>query len=188
MSTNRHPAVAHYTSQLGTVQVRMQEPCSMDEHEIEHLVSEERSSHIPPVTPDHLDTKGVNDSPNGYVNGIKKHSQLNGNAMNGHVHITENPQFYAFECNGNMAKNKSEPLLRHYEEDSNSNVKPSKFYDFYKIFDSPKKPKESQHHSPYSSKSNGSIQDDSLNSTQLTFLNDSINSQRRLSPVLEPNG
>lgn len=31
----------------------------MDEHEIEHLVSEEQSSHIPPVTPEHLDTKVI---------------------------------------------------------------------------------------------------------------------------------
>lgn len=95
-----------------------------------------------------------------------------------------------------MAKNKSEPLLRHYEEDSNSNVKPSKFYDFYKLFDTSKKYKESPHRSPYKSgnfctahsKSIGSCKDDSLNSTQLTFLDDSIASQRRLSPLLEPNG
>ena len=35
----------------------MEQSCSTDVHEIEHLVPEESSSHIPPVTPDHLDTK-----------------------------------------------------------------------------------------------------------------------------------
>ncbi|KAH1005092.1 hypothetical protein HUJ04_006139 [Dendroctonus ponderosae] len=189
MSSNYHPVVAHYRSQLGTVQVRMDEPCSIAHHEVEQLVAEEPYPHIPPATPEQLDTKGARDLPNGCVNGIGKQSHVNGKVLNGDVHITENPQYYAFECNGNLAKNKSEPLLRHYEEDPNSNVNPSKFYDFYKFFDSAKRCKQSPDkngHLP--SKSNGSSAENSLNSTQLSFLDGSMASNRRLSPVLEPNG
>lgn len=35
----------------------MEQLRNIDEHEIEHLVPEERTAHIPSVTPDHLDTK-----------------------------------------------------------------------------------------------------------------------------------
>lgn len=36
---------------------RMEQLRNIDEHEIEHLVPEEQTAHIPSVTPDHLDTK-----------------------------------------------------------------------------------------------------------------------------------
>ncbi|KAL1513244.1 hypothetical protein ABEB36_002677 [Hypothenemus hampei] len=182
VSADYHPAVAHYTSELGTVHVRMEEPCSMEDHEIEHLVSEEPISQVPSVVPEHLDTKGASNFPNGCANGVNKRLLINGNARIGTVHITENPQYYAFEFNGNLAKNKSEPLLKHYEEDTNSNVNPLKFYDFYKIFGDTSKKRIN------TSKSIDSCKESPLNSTQITFLEDSVTSQRRLSPVLEPNG
>ncbi|XP_066260022.1 protogenin-like [Euwallacea similis] len=177
-SGDYHPAVAHYTSQMGTVQVRMEQPSAVDEHEIEQLVPEEHVSHIPPAAPERFDTKGASDLPNGCVNGVRKYSHMNGHGVNGAVHITENPQYYAFECNGNLAKNKSEPLLSHYEEDSNSNVKSAKFYGFHRLINDP--------NDKYKERSKS--KSDELNCTQLTFLDDSINSQRRLSPLLEPNG
>ncbi|XP_050293116.1 protogenin-like [Anthonomus grandis grandis] len=183
-ASNYCPAVARYTTHLGTVQVRAEQPCSLNEHEVEHLVPEEHTSHIPPVTVDHLDTKGASNLPNGYMNGSHKHHGANGHALTGHVHITENPQFYAIECNGNnLSKNKSEPLLRRYEEDSNSNLKTSRFQEFYKLFDAKKFNNKG---SPYASPCSKS-KDASLNTTQITFLDDSATS-RRLSPLLEPNG
>ncbi|XP_030756712.1 protogenin B-like [Sitophilus oryzae] len=195
VSSNYRPAVAHYMPHVGTVQVRMEQPCTATEHEIEQLVPEEQTSHIPPITPDHLDTKssdsqGANDFPNGHVNGTNnKRTHMNGAVLNGNVHITENPQYYAYESRGKMAKNKSEPLLRHYVEDSNSNsVKPSKFYDFLHLLDHAVKPKPSSIQDEGASiLSNGEL---SPNTTQLTILEDSLNNgaHRRLSPVLEPNG
>lgn len=86
-------------------------------------------------------------------------------------------QFYAFECNGNLAKNKSEPLLRRYEEDSNSNVKPiDVLFRFFDGLNNFKKDK---------SKSDESCNEIGLNCTQLALLDES---HRKLSPVLEPNG
>jgi hypothetical protein len=56
-SNNYYPAVAQYASEGSSVQVRLEDPCSAAIHEIEHLVGDERSDHIPPDTPAHLDTK-----------------------------------------------------------------------------------------------------------------------------------
>ncbi|KAF7269193.1 hypothetical protein GWI33_017766 [Rhynchophorus ferrugineus] len=180
-SSRHHPTAALYTPGIETVQLSMDQLYSGTEHEIEHLVPEEQSSHIPPITPDHLDTKGATDFPNGHVNGSNKRTQLNGCLLNGNMHITENPQYYVFERN--MSKNKSEPLLKRYEEDSNFDVRPFKYY-FPTLFGLAKKEKEPNNQGSYSDHS----QSDSLNSTQLTALDDSIGSSRRLSPVLEPNG
>lgn len=78
-----------------------------------------------------------------------------------------------------MAKNKSEPLLRRYEEDSNSNVKPIdvlfRFFDGLNDFKN----------DCAKSKSDESCNEIGLNCTQLTLLDES---HRKLSPVLEPNG
>ncbi|XP_060526070.1 immunoglobulin superfamily DCC subclass member 4-like isoform X2 [Cylas formicarius] len=169
VSSNYHPAAAHYTSQLGSVQVRMEEPCTTESHEIERLVPEDRSSsHIPPEVPEHLDTKGTQDFPNGHLNGCHKPARhQNGNIPNGLVNITENPQYYATERD---VKKDSGSLLDRYEEDSNSNVKSSKFWDLYRFFESPK------------------AKDDPLNATTLTSLDDSLLSRQRSSPILEPNG
>lgn len=62
-TNNYYPAVAHYTTQGSSVQVRLEDPCSADVHEIEHLFNEEQPPHIPAITLTHLDTKvssGVN--------------------------------------------------------------------------------------------------------------------------------
>lgn len=56
-SNNYYPAVAHYTSHVGAVQVRLEDPCAANIHETQQLVSEAQSTHIPPVSPSHLDTK-----------------------------------------------------------------------------------------------------------------------------------
>ena len=56
-SNNYYPAVAQYASEGSSVQVRLEHSCSATMHEIEHLVGDECSNHIPPDTPAHLDTK-----------------------------------------------------------------------------------------------------------------------------------
>lgn len=56
-SNNYHPAVAHYASEGSSVQVRLENPCSAEMHEIEHLVNEDPITHIPASAPIHLDTK-----------------------------------------------------------------------------------------------------------------------------------
>ncbi|RZC34406.1 hypothetical protein BDFB_006191, partial [Asbolus verrucosus] len=138
-SNNYYPAVAHYASEGSSVQVRLENPCSAEIHEIEHLVSDESSNHIPAVTPAHLDTKGNDGFPNGHINGSAK-PYINGHIANGIVHITENPRYYVLECNGHVEK-KSKPqemFCSPYEEDSNSNLKTSKFHDLQRIFENSK--------------------------------------------------
>ncbi|CAH1281090.1 unnamed protein product [Diabrotica balteata] len=203
-SNNYYPAVAHYASEVGAVQVRLEEVCDAEEQESQFLVSE-GTTNIPPVQADHLDTKGGEEFPNGHTNGSAKPY------MNGHVHITENPQFhYAFNCNGQVANKQQERFtpLR-FEEDSNSNVKPSKFYDLHKLFENSKKLKTNHHrcnphfgqsedirsscdevHSSESSR-DVSLNGTSLNGTQMTTLNETLNAtdtSRRKSPILGPNG
>ncbi|KAJ8962015.1 hypothetical protein NQ314_005797, partial [Rhamnusium bicolor] len=146
-SNNYYPAVAHYASHVGAVQVRLEEPCAAN--------------------------------------------------------------FYAFECNGHVdsKKSKHSPIPLRFEEDSNSNVKSSKFYDLYRLFENSKKSNSNYHQcNPHFEQnvskmqnSNSDVQsldldgDSSLNATQLTCLDDSlgisvVNSHRRISPVLGPNG
>ncbi|EFA11747.2 Down syndrome cell adhesion molecule-like protein Dscam2 [Tribolium castaneum] len=134
-SNNYYPAVAQYASEGSSVQVRLENPGSAI-HEIEHLVSDDGSNHIPPDTPTHLDTKGTDGFPNGHLNGSAK-PYTNGHVPNGIVHITENPRYYMLECNGHSAK-KSNPQET-YEEDSNSNLKASKFQDLQRIFETSSK-------------------------------------------------
>ncbi|XP_023311430.1 uncharacterized protein LOC108917176 [Anoplophora glabripennis] len=204
-SNNYYPAVAHYTSHVGAVQVRLEDPYAANIHETQHLVAEAHSTHIPPVSPSHLDTKGGEEFPNGNVNGSAK-PYMNGHLSNGHVHITENPQYYAFECNGHAGSKKSKrPEKLDFEEDSNSNVKSSKFYDLYRLFENSKKSNPNYHQcNPHveqnvcklRNSNSGSLElsgDLSANDTQLTCLDDSlgisvVNSHRRTSPILGPNG
>ncbi|XP_044262319.1 protogenin A-like [Tribolium madens] len=139
-SNNYYPAVAQYASEGSSVQVRLENPCSTI-HEIEHLVSDDASNHIPPDTPTHLDTKGTDGFPNGHLNGSAK-PYTNGHVPNGIVHITENPRYYMLKCNG-LSENKSkaqEMCCTPYEEDSNSNLKTSKFQDLHRIFENSKDP------------------------------------------------
>ncbi|KAJ3641124.1 hypothetical protein Zmor_027642 [Zophobas morio] len=138
-SNNYYPAVAQYASEGSSVQVRLEHSCSATMHEIEHLVGDECSNHIPPDTPAHLDTKGSDGFPNGHINGSAK-PYINGHIANGIVHITENPRYYALECNG-YAEKKPKPqdlCCSPYEEDSNSNLKTSKFHDLHRIFENSK--------------------------------------------------
>ncbi|KAJ8920400.1 hypothetical protein NQ315_005266 [Exocentrus adspersus] len=204
-SNNYYPAVAHYTSNVGSVQVRLEDPCATNVQERQHLVAEGHSTHIPPVSTNHLDTKGGEEFPNGHVNGSAK-PYMNGHLSNGHVHITENPQYYTFECNGHgePKKSKRPPKLR-YREDSNSNVKSSKFYDLYRLFEGSKKSNPNYHQcNPHFDTNESKLkkprseslelsEDISMNDTQLTCLDDSlglsvVNSDRRISPILGPNG
>lgn len=111
-------------------------------------------------------------------------------------------QYYAFECNGHAGpkKPKHPPKLR-FEEDSNSNVKSSKFYDLYRLFENSKRSNPNYHQcNPHveqeergSRNSNSESLDLSANTTQLTCLDDSlgvsvVNSRQRTSPILGPNG
>lgn len=40
-----------------TVQTQRDESCAAEAYEMQHLMSDEGATHIPPVTPAHLDTK-----------------------------------------------------------------------------------------------------------------------------------
>lgn len=114
-------------------------------------------------------------------------------------------QYYAFDGNRQAGTKPTKSLkINHFEEDSNSNVKSSKFYDLYRLFENSKKsqPKYQQcsldPHPDETIKSvHGSGEEihsdnEDLNMTQLTHLNDSLNvgmnSYRMLSPIVGPNG
>lgn len=59
-SNNYYPAVAHYAQHGTTVQVRLEDPCTAEMHEIQHLVTNtnDNQQHIPPiVAATHIDTK-----------------------------------------------------------------------------------------------------------------------------------
>lgn len=94
------------------------------------------------------------------------------------------------------------PYTLGFEEDTNSNVKSSKLYDLYNLFENSKKCKaasqalyhqcdphfEDRVQDIQSSRDSGEF---SPNATQLTCLEDSLNdtgSNRRVSPILGPNG
>lgn len=107
-------------------------------------------------------------------------------------------QYYAHQCNGHIGNRKAFCL----EEDSNSNVKPSKFYSLHRLFENSKKAEPSDYNQCSASEDNDkNIQSsddetpneyDSLNVTHLTCLDDSyslnVNNNKRISPVLGPNG
>ncbi|KAG5885792.1 hypothetical protein JTB14_031226 [Gonioctena quinquepunctata] len=200
-SNNYCPAVAHYASRVGSVQVILQNPHNTDAQESQFLVPEGHTINIPPVSPTYFDTKGREEFPNGHANGSTKPF------MNGHVHITENPQYLSIDCNGRIPKNPEYSPLKRFEEDSNSNINLTKFQDLQRLFDNSKKSKSSNYHQcdphfgqkdhdPCSScdevNSCGSSADTSLNTTQMTSLNDSeigvMNNNRRKLPISGPNG
>lgn len=56
-SNNYYPAVAHYASQVGAVQVRLEETCEADEQESQFLVTDGIATNIPSVQTDHIDSK-----------------------------------------------------------------------------------------------------------------------------------
>lgn len=116
-------------------------------------------------------------------------------------------QYYAFECNGQAASKQPKSSFKpvQFEEDSNSNVKSSKFYDLYRLFENSKKSHSKYqqcNHEPYLDEkakhtrtSNKDIlsEDEGLNMTRLTCIDDSlnismVNNNSRLSPVIGPNG
>lgn len=107
-------------------------------------------------------------------------------------------QYYEHQCNG-VGNRKS----FRFEEDSNSNVKPSKFYNLHRLFENSKKAGSSKYNqcsaldntdkNIHSSDDETPNEYDSLNVTRLTCLNDSIelnvnNNKRVLSPMLSYNG
>lgn len=55
-SNNCYPA-AVATARRMSVQVHLEDSCAAEAHEMQQLMSEEGATHIPPVTPTHLDTK-----------------------------------------------------------------------------------------------------------------------------------
>ncbi|CAH0552662.1 unnamed protein product [Brassicogethes aeneus] len=208
-SNNYYPAVALYATQSSSVQVRLEDPCLADAHEVVQLVGEEHPANIPSVGSTELDTKGGEEYPNGQANGCVK-PYMNGHT-DGYCHITENPQYYACNLLHNKCREKDGAASSDYEEDSNSNVPTSKFYDLYRLFENSKKSAkvtstdECSPHFEHSisnrcagaSLSNNELDSTlesenpatSLNSTQLTCLDDSIvNTHRRISPILGPNG
>ncbi|CAG9856509.1 unnamed protein product [Phyllotreta striolata] len=180
-SSDYYPPVARYAPQAGAVQVRL------DQRE-----QETRLLDVPQLTAvvrnaDHLDTKGGEEFPNGHTNGTAKPY------MNGHVHITENPQYYAFDCDKLSSMR--------FDEDSNSNVKPSKFYDLHELFEKSKRSKAGgrrrcdPHLAGHDDDLRGSSCDEahseesSLNDTRSTRLDETLGDvNRRVSPVLGPNG
>ncbi|KAJ8985771.1 hypothetical protein NQ317_014424 [Molorchus minor] len=195
-SNNYYPAVAHYASHVGSVQVRLEDPCAANLHEIQHLVSEgpedtpltylpyRRVIWIPSLVNAFplSQWNGGEEFPNGHVNGSAK-PYMNGHISNGHVHITENPQFFAFEGNGNAGRrNPKHSVPLRYEEDSNSNCNPHFEQNVSRFRNSTS--------SLQSLDSNGDIP---LNDKQSTCLDDTlgvsvVNSRKRISPVLGPNG
>lgn len=88
------------------------------------------------------------------------------------------------------------------EEDSNSNVKFSKFYSLHRLFETSKKPGSSKYNQCNSTENNDKYihssddevtnECDSFNTTQMTCLDDSfdmnVNNNKRISPILNPNG
>ncbi|CAG9815789.1 unnamed protein product, partial [Phaedon cochleariae] len=199
-----YPAAAHYAAQVGAVQVRLEEAATRpDVEESERLMVERRVARLPPTSPHRLlDTKGSEQFRNGYANGCTTP------LMNGHLHITENPQFNQYRRNGpHSAKI---PLISRYTEDANSNVKPSKFHDLDRIFEQSKTSKSPDRHrrcDPHFGEQDGdsrrssscscddvrSVESgDSLNATRTTCLDDTMksaaNNCRRNSPLVGPNG
>lgn len=56
-SNNYYPSSTGVPYAGTSLQLRHQESCTAEAHEMQHLVSEEGATHIPPLTPTHLDTK-----------------------------------------------------------------------------------------------------------------------------------
>ncbi|KAL3280294.1 hypothetical protein HHI36_017784 [Cryptolaemus montrouzieri] len=197
-SNNYYPAVAHYASQGSSVQVRLENTCAADLHEIQSLVTEEVTE-IPPAMV-HLDSKGRDTIPNGHINGLKKPS-MNGHAFNGHVHITENPQFERKEKNGDLhhINYKKSPHYTLFQDDPNSNrIQSPKHHKHHFLDLSPKKRHRCSPHYDNNGLFNGSLDDDTfsfskdldLETTQMTCLDDAfiVGNHRRISPLLGPNG
>lgn len=65
-SNNYYPAVAQYASHVGTVQVRLENSCAAHLPESEQLVQDGPTTHIPPITLNHCDTKVRNSIHNLY--------------------------------------------------------------------------------------------------------------------------
>lgn len=107
-------------------------------------------------------------------------------------------QYYAHHCNGHTGIRK--PFR--YEEDSNSNVRPSKFYSLQRLFENSKKggtsrynqcgPLGSNDKNIQSSDDETTNEYDSLNVTRLTCLDDSfslnVNNNKRMPSVSDPKG
>lgn len=55
-ANNCYPATVA-TARRMSVQVHLEDSCVAEAHEMQQLMSEEGTTHIPPVTPTHLDTK-----------------------------------------------------------------------------------------------------------------------------------
>ncbi|VEN57416.1 unnamed protein product, partial [Callosobruchus maculatus] len=126
---------------------------------------------------------------NGHADSLDKPIS-NGHVPSNHIHITENPQYCDVESNGRPAFPTSEPssVPHRFEEDSNSNVRSSKLYDFYRFFENHRGKKPRVRNDSYTSQIDGSP-----NVTQITCLDESldangVNNNRRMLPLLEPNG
>ncbi|GJQ84461.1 hypothetical protein Trydic_g15669 [Trypoxylus dichotomus] len=175
------------TTGFGSLPVRHQEACAADAQEIQTLIGENGMCHIPSTTPNDLDTKGGINFPNRQVNGSVHHPlKTNCYIPNGHVHITENPQFYIHSQNQNNHP-ESEPILLQstqpddsYEEDSNSNLQNTKLRKFFL---------QTPPDANSLNESANSSTESSLNVTQLTTLDTSGDvSYRNVSTPLGPNG
>ncbi|CAH1975149.1 unnamed protein product [Acanthoscelides obtectus] len=133
---------------------------------------------------------------NGHADSLNK-PIANGHVPSNHIHITENPQYCDVESNGRplIPQIDSATVPCRFEEDSNSNVKPSKLYDFYRFFDNNRggkklRPGADSYTSPHESYT--SQHGSSPNVTQITCLDETldasgVNNNRRM-PLLEPNG
>ncbi|GLV44105.1 roundabout 1 [Carabus blaptoides fortunei] len=145
-------------------------PRTDEVHELQCLVTVDpattsaSSTHIPPLPHSHLDTKGGVSYPNGHLNGLK--FVANGHVPNGNMHITENPQYEPYDCNG------------HYDNVNSES---------HQLLDTER--------NPIVTVDDSLLLNDSFNATQLTSLDESLPRPpslstvlRTVSPVLDPNG
>ncbi|KAK9693127.1 Fibronectin type III domain [Popillia japonica] len=192
LRANYYNGGAHATTTFASLQVRHQEACAADVQEIQTLIGENGVCHIPSATPNDLDTKGGITFPNQQANGSIHHPAKTVYIPNGHVHITENPQFYIHSQNQNNHPER-EPILQStqddsFEEDSNSNLQNTKLRKFF--FQTPPDQSEKRKSgSPVNlNESVSSSIDSSLNVTQMTILDTSGVLYRKVSAPLGPNG
>ncbi|KAK9871248.1 hypothetical protein WA026_011522 [Henosepilachna vigintioctopunctata] len=199
------PARARYASQGASSHVRLEAPCPVT-HETQNLVTvDEDSAELPSSKPPvHLDTKGKDDYPRDHINGMKKPS-MNGHLLNGHVHITENPQFDRKEKNGdvrNNSNNKKSPQYTIFHDDPNSNRIQSPVHKHsYTMLDPPSPGKRNRCSPIYTNGTglfNGHKDDDAfpfrdrevVEKAHARYAEDPfvVGNHRRISPMVAPNG
>ncbi|XP_018321563.1 protogenin isoform X2 [Agrilus planipennis] len=193
---------------LPSAHPRSGEVCTAEAHEMQVLMSDDSIlGDIPSDSLAHIDTKGGVGFPNCKVNGIIKDAKVNGM-----VHITENPRFKYLASNGHAVVEScneqngngpstitSPPSIINGVENTNTNASATNGGSFKSKMKTNVSKKDLLKLSDYNSNNEISTssakflddEDASLNSTAITYLDDSTSSVppgRRISSILGPNG